>query len=45
MEEGKMTVNEHGFLGKDIKHYENKLEKNIKKYSIFMKKLTIFYIA
>ena len=37
-----MTINEHGFLGKDIKHYENRLEKKYKEVFDFYEEINYF---
>jgi len=37
-----MTINEHGFLGKDIKRYENKLEKKYKEVFDFYEEINYF---
>lgn len=37
-----MTINKHGFLGKDIKHYENKLEKKYKEVFDFYEEINYF---
>ena len=37
-----MSINEHGFLGKDIKHYENSLEKKYKEVFNFYEEFNYF---